>query len=109
MQGAFTGRYLRVNLTQGSTTIEQFPDLHYRMYMGGAAMAAAILLRELPAGVDPLGPDNILVMGDPLGPDNILVMGDVAKYDKLALPRLLRDKLAILGYVPPLPWARPCS
>jgi hypothetical protein len=25
-------------------------------------------------------------------------MGDVAKYDKLPLPRLLRDKLAILGY-----------
>ena len=27
-------------------------------------------------------------------------MGDVAKYDKLPLPRLLRDQLAILGRVP---------
>jgi len=27
-------------------------------------------------------------------------MGDVAKYDKLPLPRLLWDKLAILGRVP---------
>ena len=97
MQGAFTGRYLRVNLTQDSTTIEQFPDLHYHMYMGRAAMAAAILLHELPAGVDPLGPDNIPVMGD------------VAKYDKLSLSRLLRDKLAVLGYVPPLPSGQPCS
>ena len=78
MQGAFTGRYLRVNLTQGSTTIEQFPDLHYRMYMGGAAMAAAILLRELPAGVDPLGPDNILVVST--GPLNGIPLSGTTRF-----------------------------
>ena len=61
MQGAFTGKYLRVDLTQGTTAVEQFPELDYRMFMGGAAMAAAILMRELKPGVDPLGPDNILV------------------------------------------------
>ena len=61
MQGAFTGTYLRVDLTQGTTAVEQFPELDYRMFMGGAAMAAAILMRELKPGVDPLGPDNILV------------------------------------------------
>jgi aldehyde:ferredoxin oxidoreductase len=62
MQGAFTGKYLRVNLTQGTTAVEEFSELEYRMYMGGAAMAAAILMKELPPGVDPLGPDNILVV-----------------------------------------------
>ncbi|HEX7629303.1 MAG TPA: aldehyde ferredoxin oxidoreductase N-terminal domain-containing protein, partial [Candidatus Methylomirabilis sp.] len=61
MQGAFTGKYLRVDLTQGTTAVEQLPELDYRMFMGGAAMAAAILMRELKPGVDPLGPDNILV------------------------------------------------
>jgi aldehyde:ferredoxin oxidoreductase len=61
MQGAFAGKYLRVNLTEGTTTVEEFPALTYRMFMGGAAMAASILMRELKAGVDPLGPDNILV------------------------------------------------
>lgn len=62
MQGAFTGKYLRVDLTQGTTAVEQFPDLTYRMFMGGAAMAAAILLKELKPGVDPLGPDNVMVV-----------------------------------------------
>ncbi len=62
MQGAFTGKYLRVNLTHESVAIEQFPEITYRMFMGGAAMAAATLVRELPAGVDPLGPDNVLVL-----------------------------------------------
>ena len=61
MQGAFTGKYLRVNLTERTTAVEAFPDQQYRLYMGGAAMAAAILVRELPPGVDPLGPENILV------------------------------------------------
>jgi aldehyde:ferredoxin oxidoreductase len=61
MQGAFTGKYLRVNLTERTTTTEEFSPLQYRLFMGGAAMAAAILMRELPPDVDPLGPENILV------------------------------------------------
>ncbi len=61
MQGAFTGKYLRVNLTEGTTAVDEFPELTYRMFMGGIAMAASILMRELKPGVDPLGPDNILV------------------------------------------------
>jgi len=61
MQGGFTGKYLRVNLTAGTTMVEEFPALTYRQFMGGAAMAAQILLKELPLGVDPLGPENMLV------------------------------------------------
>jgi aldehyde:ferredoxin oxidoreductase len=61
MQGAFAGKYLRVNLTEGTTAVEEFPPLTYRLFMGGAAMAASILLRELRQGVDPLGPENIMV------------------------------------------------
>jgi len=62
VQGAFTGKYLRVDLTKGTTTVEQPSELMYRTYMGGAAMAAALLLQELKPGVDPLGPDNIMVI-----------------------------------------------
>ncbi len=61
MQGAFAGKYLRVNLTEGTIAAEEFSPLTYRMFMGGAAMAASILLRELRPGVDPLGPENIMV------------------------------------------------
>ena len=36
MQGPFNGKFLRVNLTNGTTTPEEVPDLTYRMYLGGA-------------------------------------------------------------------------
>ena len=62
MQGAFAGKYLRVNLSQGTTSVEELPELQYRMFMGGAAMAASILMKELKPGVDPLGPDNVMVI-----------------------------------------------
>ena len=61
MQGAFNGKFLRVNLTQGTTTVEEVPELTYRMYLGGGTMAAYLLAKELKPGVDPLGPDNVLV------------------------------------------------
>ena len=62
MKGAFAGKYLRVNLTEGTTAVEEFSPLTYRMYLGGAAMVASVLLRDLKPGVDPLGPDNIMVI-----------------------------------------------
>jgi aldehyde:ferredoxin oxidoreductase len=61
MQGAFNGKYLRVDLTRGTTVVEEVPELIYRMYLGGSALAAFFLARELKPGVDPLGPENILV------------------------------------------------
>jgi hypothetical protein len=41
MQGAYNGKFLRVDLTQGTTQVEEVPVLTYRMYLGGSAMAAA--------------------------------------------------------------------
>ena len=38
----------------------------YEMFPGGKALAAYLLLSELPAGVDPLGPDNMLVLANGL-------------------------------------------
>lgn len=61
MQGPFNGKFLRVDLTNGTTTVEEVPPLTYRMYLAGAAMAAYLLNREVKPGVDPLGPDNALV------------------------------------------------
>jgi len=61
MQGAFAGKLLRVDLTNGATATEDVSDLVRRMYLGGSAMASYLLMRELQPGVDPLGPENILV------------------------------------------------
>ena len=62
MQGAYNGKFLRVDLTQGTTQVEEVPELIYRMYLGGSAMAAYWLVREIKPGIDPLGPDNVMVV-----------------------------------------------
>ncbi|NPV09989.1 MAG: aldehyde ferredoxin oxidoreductase family protein [Anaerolineae bacterium] len=59
--GGFTGRVLRVDLGAGRTTVEEPDEILYRRYGGGAGLATYFLLRELPVGVDPLGPENVMV------------------------------------------------
>ncbi len=61
MHGPYNGKFLRVDLTAGTTTVEEVPALTYRLYIGGATMAAYLLNREIRPGVDPLGPENVLV------------------------------------------------
>jgi len=58
----FQGRVLRVNLTNRTTAVEEPDPAWYRQYMGGYAMTAYFLLRELAPGIDPLGPENKLIM-----------------------------------------------
>lgn len=58
----FWGRILRVDLTAGKWQVEEPDPALYRRYMGGRSMALHYLLSEMPAGVDPLGPDNRLVL-----------------------------------------------
>lgn len=56
----YRGRILWVNLTTGSFSAEEVPDAVYRMYLSGLGLAAWVLSRAIPAGADPLGPDNVL-------------------------------------------------
>src|SRR5437773_9827656 len=56
-----TAKLLHVNLSTHETRAEILPETVVRKYLGGGALAAYILLRDMPAGVDPLGPDNVLV------------------------------------------------
>lgn len=61
MARSFWNRILRVDLTHGITSITEPGALYWRRYMGGWNVIADILLREVPIGADPLGPDNRLV------------------------------------------------
>src|SRR3989442_7735030 len=56
-----TAKLLPVNLSTRETRAEIPPETVVRKYLGGGALASYILLRDMPAGVDPLGPDNVLV------------------------------------------------
>ena len=62
MPYGYNGRILHVNLTTGELRVEEPEEKFYRKYMGGSALGLYYLLKEMPAGADPLGPDNVLVL-----------------------------------------------
>ncbi len=62
MAHGYNGKILHVDLTDGKFRVEEPGEAFYRKYMGGSAMAMYYLLKEMPPGVDPLGPDNVLVL-----------------------------------------------
>ena len=61
MSYGYWGRVLRVDLSEGRIWVEEPGDEVYRSCLGGSALALYYLLRENKPGVDPLGPDNLLV------------------------------------------------
>jgi aldehyde:ferredoxin oxidoreductase len=62
MPNGYAGRILHVDLTRGSLETETPPEDFYRMYMGGSALGMHYLLRETKRGVEPLSPENVLVL-----------------------------------------------
>lgn len=62
MPYGYNGKILYVDLTQGKLEVEEPPESFYRKYMGGSAMGMYYILRDMPAGVDPLSPDNVLTL-----------------------------------------------
>jgi aldehyde:ferredoxin oxidoreductase len=62
MSKGYNGKVLRVNLTTGRISTETFDDAWYRTYLGGWGLIAYVLLREVPADCDPLGPLNKLII-----------------------------------------------
>jgi len=54
------GKALRVNLTTGQLTTEELDEVFLRRYVGGWGFIAYYLLKEVPTGADPLGPENKL-------------------------------------------------
>jgi aldehyde:ferredoxin oxidoreductase len=61
MSQSFHNKILRVNLTEGKISVDEPGIIYLRQYMGGWNIIADTLLREVPAGADPLGPENKLI------------------------------------------------
>ncbi|MFN2188946.1 MAG: aldehyde ferredoxin oxidoreductase family protein, partial [Candidatus Promineifilaceae bacterium] len=62
MPYGYNGKILHVDLSAQKIAVEEPGEAFYRKYMGGSALAMNYLLKEMPGGVDPLGPENILVL-----------------------------------------------
>jgi len=60
MVGGYTGKILRVDLTEKAIEIQRL-DEGDRKYIGGSGLAAKILYKETSPGIDPLGPNNLLI------------------------------------------------
>jgi aldehyde:ferredoxin oxidoreductase len=56
-----TGKILRVDLTNQGYSVEEPDEKFYRTYGGGSCLACYYLLRDRPAGVKPLEPQNLLI------------------------------------------------
>ena len=56
----WTRKMLRVNLSEGSTSIEEIDGEILQKYLGGRGLGAYLVYTEVPPETDPLGEDNIL-------------------------------------------------
>ncbi len=62
MPFGYHNKILHVDLTTGELEVEQPGEDFYRKYMGGSALGLYYLLRDTEPGIDPLGPENVLVL-----------------------------------------------
>ena len=62
----YNGKILRVNLGTRQVSPEEPSEEYYKIYLGGRGFIVHTLLREVPRGADPLGPENKLIFA--LGP-----------------------------------------
>lgn len=71
MEG-YTGVIIDVDLTTREICLREIPASWYKSYLGGVGFTSRILYEELPAGIDALGPENILAFATgPLTGTNI--------------------------------------
>jgi len=60
-KGGYTGKVLRINLTDQSVKEEELPFQMAKDFIGGAGFGIKYLFDEVPANADALGPDNKLI------------------------------------------------
>ena len=57
----YTGKLLRVDLTKGKVDVEKVDPELLRKFLGGVGYGAKLYYAEVPAGIDPLSPQNKLI------------------------------------------------
>jgi hypothetical protein len=54
----YTGKLLRIDLSSGTSRVEELDPEMLRAYIGGIGIGVRLLYDELSPGIDPLGPEN---------------------------------------------------
>src|SRR5258706_15605188 len=62
MPYGYNGKILHVDLTKGLLTVEEPQEAFYRKYLGGRGMGMYYILRDMPKGADPVGPEKGLTV-----------------------------------------------
>jgi aldehyde:ferredoxin oxidoreductase len=60
MPNGYWGKIISVDLSTHQVQVESVPEPIYRATLGGYGLGVHILSERMPAGADPLGPDNLL-------------------------------------------------
>lgn len=91
-KGGYCGKILRVNLSTKLFVEEVLDERDAYNYIGGRGIAAKILFDELKQGINPLNPENkIVIMTGPLTGTNIPGSGRVTITSKSPLTKTLFD------------------
>lgn len=61
-KGGFTGKILDVDLTRGTFKTREIDDSLARKFLGGTGLATYFMYTEIPKGIDPLAPENLLIL-----------------------------------------------
>ena len=76
---SYTGKLLRVNLTTGTSRVEALNSPWAEQYFGGKGLGIKYLYEELAPGIDPLSPENkLILMTGPFTGTTIPVSGKLA-------------------------------
>jgi len=62
MQGGYAGKFLNIDLSTGNVKVEILDDSLLRKYISGRGLAVKLLYERLREGVDPLSPENKIVI-----------------------------------------------
>src|SRR5438552_1788474 len=91
----YHGRYLRIDLSRGEADWIPLPEDVLRRFIGGAGLAAYLLHKEAPPGVNPLAPESPLIFSlSPLVGTPLTTSAKFAVVAKSPLTDRLNDALS---------------
>ena len=90
---SFMGKVLRVDLSTGRREEQKIPPAVYEAVLGGKGLEAWYPYNKIPAGADPLGPENILA----LAPGALCGTGVLRLYKRTLNGFVLIDEVEATG------------